>query len=334
MIFSREKCAWYWLSTSIPALATVSFCYGRPWLFLFVLIAAILIGDSILGEDFNAAGRPEPQASVGVGVPLAFVTWWEVAALIACERAVRARPLEFVGLTVASGVLSAFAMAHIHEVMHRPNRLSRVVSDLALAWAGYPHYRVVHLLHHAHVGNPRYGSTAHAGLSLWRHVSRSFWGALVVGFENEFVYIHKRRRSRLLIPVLTCAAMTMLIAWKGGRYGIVFYLGQSAISVFIVEAIGYIQHYGLSESDRPESQIAWDVPWWLSNRLFANNGRHTHHHLEQTQRFDQLGCVGEPLPAGYLHMFFLALLPPLWFSVMDRRLPKKIASTVVPRRQG
>jgi alkane 1-monooxygenase len=28
------------------------------------------------------------------------------------------------------------------------------------------------------------------------------------------------------------------------------------------------------------------------------------------------------LPAGYPTMVLLALVPPLWFSVMDRRLPR------------
>jgi alkane 1-monooxygenase len=288
----------------------------------------------MLGQDVDATGRPGFQVSIGVGVPSAFIAWWAIAELVACGRSRRASPLEFSGLTVACGVLSAFAMAHIHEVMHRPGVLSRVISDSALAWAGYPHYRVVHHLHHAHVGDPRYGSTARAGLSLWRHVGHSFFGALVAGLESEIVYIRVRRGSRLLAPVLMCVLIATLIAWKVGCYGVLFYLGQGVVSAFVVEAIGYIQHYGLCESQIPESQIAWDVPWWLSNRLFANNGRHTHHHLDQTWPYDQLGRVGVPLPAGYLHMFFLALLPPLWFSVMDRRLPKNTDSTAMPQKQG
>jgi alkane 1-monooxygenase len=308
-------------------LATVLFLNGRPWLFLFVLIVAVLIGDSMLGEDVDANGKLGPHASANAAVPLVFIAWWAVAAATACNRSLRASSSEFFGLAVASGVLSAFAMAHIHEVMHRPTRLSRGVSDVALAWAGYPHYRIVHLLHHAHVGDPRYGSTARAGLSLWQHVGHSFFGALVVGLESEFRYVREHRRSRLLTPVLACIGIAALVAMNGGVCGLVFYLGQSAVSVFIVEAIGYIQHYGLCPNDIPESQIAWDVPQWLSNRLFVNNGHHTHHHLEQTRDYGQLARIGTPLPAGYLHMFFLALFPPLWFSVMNRRLPKKGVST-------
>jgi alkane 1-monooxygenase len=274
----------------------------------------------MLGKDIAEIKPSDLDESWGEEIPLTFIGLWALALLVACGRSQNARPLEFVGLTVAAGVTSAFAMAHIHEVMHRQVEISKSVADAALALAGYPHYRIVHQLHHSHVGDSRYGSTARVGLSLWRHVGRSFFGASMSALESELRYVQQRRRTRLSVSLLSCGAIVALAAWRGGREGIIFYVGQSVISVFVVETIGYIQHYGLCESEVCEGQIAWDVPWWLSNRLFVNNGRHTHHHLEEARHYGQLSLIGSPLPAGYVHMFFLALVPPLWFSVMNRRL--------------
>jgi alkane 1-monooxygenase len=320
MRFSRESHRWYWLSTCIPLLATVSFQFGQPWIYLFALLALVLIADPVLGKDIAESKPCDLAEPWGEAIPLAFIGLWALALLVACGRSQNARPLELIGLTVAAGVTSAFAMAHIHEVMHRQVETSKLVTDAALALAGYPHYRVVHQLHHSHVGDPRYGSTARVGLSLWRHVGRSFFGASMAALESEIRYVQQRRRTRLSVSLLSCGAIVALAAWQGGHDGIIFYLGQSVISVFVVETIGYIQHYGLCTSAGYEGPIAWDVPWWLSNRLFVNNGRHTHHHLEEARDYSRLSCIGAPLPAGYIHMFFLALVPPLWFSVMNRRL--------------
>jgi alkane 1-monooxygenase len=131
----------------------------------------------------------------------------------------------------------------------------------------------------------------------------------------------KGRKSRLIRAAAAYIATLGVFGCLGGARGILFYLGQSAISVFIVEAIGYIQHYGLVGTARNrEDALAWDVRFWLSNRLFVNNGLHTHHHLDQKRSYERLMCVGTTLPAGYLNMFILALVPPLWYSVMNRHV--------------
>jgi alkane 1-monooxygenase len=319
----RSNKGGFWLSPLLPATATAFFYYRHPWLFLLFLVAVVPAADALIGQDVEVTNQRASQAPSGPVVPATYICVWGAAVLVALERAMTARPLEFAGLVIASGVVSAFAMAHIHEVMHRGGRVSRLISDVALAVAGYPHYRVVHQLHHGHVGDPRFGSTAHVGLSVWRHVCRSFFSALRSAIAYELSQARSWRGSRLLQIVPISVAVVGLFAWFGGWRGAVFYAGQGIVSVFVVEAVGYLQHYGLCGSpDDLGNQIAWDVNFWLSNRLFVNNGLHTHHHLEQTQAYDGLVHAGRALPGGYLHMFGLALIPPLWFSAMNHRLPK------------
>ncbi|CAE6869441.1 Alkane 1-monooxygenase 1 [Paraburkholderia aspalathi] len=319
----RSNKGGFWLSTLLPATATAFLFYRHPWLFLLFLVLVVPAADALIGQDVEVTNQRASQAQSGPVVPVTYICVWGAAVLVALERAMTARPLEFAGLIIASGVMSAFAMAHIHEVMHRGGRVSRLISDVALAVAGYPHYRVVHQLHHGHVGNPQFGSTAHVGLSVWCHVGRSFFSALRSAIAYELSQARSWRASRLLQIVPVSVAVVGLFAWFGGWRGAVFYAGQGIISVFVVEAVGYLQHYGLCGSpDDLGHQIAWDINFWLSNRLFVNNGLHTHHHLEQTQAYDGLVHTGSALPGGYLHMFGLALIPPLWFSVMNHRLPK------------
>ncbi|CAE6849026.1 hypothetical protein R69658_07068 [Paraburkholderia aspalathi] len=319
----RNSNGGFWLSTLLPATATTLFYYRHPWLYLLLLVAVVPAADALIGQDVGVTNQKASQAPSVPVVPVTYICVWGAAVLVALERAMSARPLEFAGLVIASGIVSAFAMAHIHEVMHRGGRRFRLISDVALAVAGYPHYRVVHQLHHAHVGDPRFGSTAHVGLSVWCHVGRSFFSALRSAIAYELGQIRSWRESRLLQIVPVSIAVVALFAWFGGLRGAVFYVGQGVVSVFVVEAVGYLQHYGLCGSpDELGNQVAWDVNFWLSNRLFVNNGLHTHHHLEQTRTYDHLVHTGRALPGGYLYMFGLALIPRLWFSAMNHRLPK------------
>jgi alkane 1-monooxygenase len=319
----REKHGWYWLSIVLPVSATAAFQCGHPWFFLLCLVVAILVGDTLLGAHLEDGRGQCDAVSIGAGIPLGFICVWLLALILATAHSRHAAPLDFAGLMAACGALSAFAMAHIHEVMHRGNRAARLISVLALTLAGYPHYRSVHQLHHEHVGDPRYGSTARVGVSLWRHVTNSFSLALLAALRHEQQRCRSGGTSGLLWPAASlCGTLTAFAVFDGLR-GVFFYLGQSMLSVFVVEGIGYIQHYGLNNPPvGGDEQVAWDVGSWLSNRLFVNNGFHTHHHFDQTRTYDRLKLVGTLLPAGYLHMFLLALVPPLWFSVMDRRLKR------------
>jgi alkane 1-monooxygenase len=328
----REKPEWYWLSSAIPVSAIVAIQFDHPWSYLLCLIAAILIFDRGLGQHVEAHQQQIGVTPVSNAVPVVFICAWLLAVLAATSRISHAPVPEFAGLMVVCGVLSAFTMAHIHEVMHRDSRLGKRASDVAMTLAGYPHYRLVHELHHAHLGDPQFGSTAHIGVSLWRHVGCSFGRSSLAVLAADRQRLAQGRSVRLPFPVTVWFGILFVFASVGGVRGLAFYLGQSAISVFVVETIGYIQHYGLVGGVGP---VAWNVRSWLSNRLFVNNGLHTHHHLEQTLSYERLQCVGATLPAGYMHMFLLALVPPLWFSVMNRHpeMPSRPHSTVAHKNQ-
>lgn len=314
MISWREKPQWYWLSLAIPVSAVFAFQGGHAWTYLISLIAFILIFDKVLGEHVDVVA-PASDSIRGISeIPVAFICAWLLAVGDCIGRLGFVSFAELSGLVVASGILSAFAMAHIHEVMHRDSRFVQMASCVAMAFAGYPHYRLVHDLHHANVGDPRFGSTATMGLSLWRHVVRSVASSSFAVLAADRQRLIQGRVPRLLYPAVLWGLIVIVLTSLYGTRGVVFYIGQSALAIFIVEAIGYIQHYGLVGGN----QVAWNVSSWLSNRLFVNNGLHVDHHLECTCPYIRLKCAGATLPAGYVHLFLLALVPPLWFSVMHR----------------
>ncbi len=314
----REMRGGFWLALLVPAAGIASFACHYPWAFVVVVAVVIPLLDASIGRD--KSGNAERGASLmGGEIPVLFIGGWVIALLAAFSHARTASLAEWMGLVIGSGVLSAFSMAHIHEVMHRNGKVSAAMADAAFVIAGYPHYRSAHRLHHAHVGDTRFGSAAPVGLSVWRHVGRSFVAALQSSILSETQRGNHTLRNRVLwLYVVSAVVLAACWLWGGWRTG-AFFIGQGAISVFVVEVIGYIQHYGLNKGSRDEC-IAWDVDYWLSNRLFVNNGLHTHHHLDRTKTYDQLAHVGSALPGGYLHMFGLALIPSVWFAMMNRKL--------------
>jgi alkane 1-monooxygenase len=109
-----------------------------------------------------------------------------------------------------------------------------------------------------------------------------------------------------------------------GPKALLFWVLQSAYAVFLLEAINYIEHYGLRR--RPGEafgvQHAWNADPVLTNCLVANLQRHSDHHLHAWKPYPTLEALpGPQLPTGYAGCLFLASVPALWFRAMHARLP-------------
>jgi alkane 1-monooxygenase len=114
-----------------------------------------------------------------------------------------------------------------------------------------------------------------------------------------------------------------------GAKGLVVFAGQAVVAFMLLEVINYIEHYGLTrkeiargEYERVGPQHSWDSAYRLSNWILINLARHSDHHCAAAKRYQSLELPPQApqLPAGYGAMFLLALVPPLWFRVMNPRV--------------
>lgn len=110
------------------------------------------------------------------------------------------------------------------------------------------------------------------------------------------------------------------------------FLLSSAVAVFLLEYVNYIEHYGLQRrpGERLGAEHAWQSDSLTSRFHLFELSRHSHHHLQSTIPYHSLESIEGPhrLPFGYFGMFYIALLPPLWFRVMDGRITQNHADTV------
>jgi len=211
-----------------------------------------------------------------------------------------------------------------HELGHKRPLVDRLLSRVLLISVGYGHFTVEHNRgHHVRVATPEDPASARYGESYWTFLPRTLSGSLRHAWELD-------RREVLLSSLATCAVAAALGA-AFGPLAAAYFFGQSAMAVALLEAVNYIEHYGLvrrrladGRYERPAAHHAWDAYEWLSNCFLVHLQRHADHHLNPMRPYAALQPQGESpkLPMGYPGMVPLAFLPPLWFAVMNPRVPK------------
>src|SRR3546814_18146416 len=109
---------------------------------------------------------------------------------------------------------------------------------------------------------------------------------------------------------------------------LVFLPIQVAFGWWQLTSANYIEHYGLLRQkmadgryERAQPRHSWNSNHIASNLILFNLQRHSDHHAHPTRSYQSLrDFKGLPeLPTGYPGMFFMAMLPPIFRSVIDRK---------------
>lgn len=244
--------------------------------------------------------------------------------------------IDKIGLMVTVGGIGGIAISTAHELGHKRARLEQRLSKIALAQTCYGHFFVAHnRVHHVRVATPLDPASSRLGESLWAFIPRSAIGSLRLAWQVE-----RRRLTRLRQPVwstknniltawsLSVVLFAALVAMFG--FDILGWLvGQAILGLCLLEAINYIEHYGLRRHQMPDGRYERVGPAhsWNSNSIIANLflfhlQRHSDHHANPRRRYQALCHADEApqLPANYPTMLLMAALPPVWRRVMDRRV--------------
>ena len=264
----------------------------------------------------------------------------QLASVIAGAWAFEALPLSpagQVGWMVSIGVVSAIVgIVAAHELIHKRSKLDRFCGGLLLSCVCYGTFKVEHIRgHHADVGTPDDATTAPVGRSYYRYLAHivpanflKAWrlerdrlageGRSVFSAKNELIWWSA-------LSIILCMVVTVVF----GARAVVFFIVQSVIAIALLEAIDYIEHYGLRRrrladgSYEPVSALhSWNSDFLLTNLYLFQLQRHPDHHLYSRKPYQTLRHIAQSpqLPAGYAAMVVLALIPPLWFAVMNPRV--------------
>ncbi len=242
-----------------------------------------------------------------------------------------------VGWILSVGIVSAILAINVgHELIHRRTRLENWAGGLLYASVCYAGFKVEHIRgHHVHVSTPEDPSSARFGQSLYHFLPRAYLHNFLNAWKLEAERLARRGlpalhwRNELIwwyaISALLLAGFFVAFGWQGA----LFYLGVSWMSFTTLEIINYVEHYGLHRRKLENGRYERTTPAhsWNSNFLLTNMGlfhlqRHSDHHAFPNRRYQVLRHYDEApqLPTGYAGMYVLALVPPLWFRVMNPRV--------------
>jgi alkane 1-monooxygenase len=244
--------------------------------------------------------------------------------------------IDRLGIAVTLGSLNGIAINTAHEMGHKKEHLERWLARIALAPSGYGHFFIEHNRgHHVRVATPDDPASSRMGESFW-----AFWPRTVAGSLRNSWSLERRRLRRmgrrtftLRNDVLNAWAMTVvlwavLITLFG--VGILPYLVIQAVFAFsLLEAVNYLEHYGLLRDELPNGRYervsprhSWNNNHIVTNLFLYQLQRHSDHHANPTRRYQALRHFEESpqLPSGYASMIVLAYFPPVWRRVMDKRV--------------
>jgi len=293
-----------------------------------VIFGAIPLLDQLLAKDEDNTPGPAwlrwlPHAYIPVHL---LTLGWALVRIASGELG----PVEAGVLTLGAGLATAAAINVAHELMHRPGRVEQALAAVLMSTATYTHFCVEHVQgHHKNVATPRDPATARAGEALYAFLPRTLMGGLRSAWDIEVARSGTGWRNRLVRYAFAQGLLVAALLVTLGPVGLAAFLGQSLVAVLMLETINYVEHYGLARAEtapgrfeRVAPRHSWNSSHRVSNGVLLNLARHSDHHAFAARAFRELRHHEDApqLPAGYSAMLLLALVPPLWFAVMDRQL--------------
>ena len=336
----------FWVSLTLVPVAWIEAIFGGWTLVLLPLYAWFVFSllDAWIGVDpRNPDTDAPPEAIVWhrritlIWPFVQLLTTFPILAYVTASGHLSS--VEKVALFLGVGLMSGtIGIVYAHELMHKSSRLERFLGDVLMGMALYGHYRSEHLLvHHAHVGTPRDPVTARYRENFWKFYPRVLLQSLWSSFRAERKMLERRglpvwHHTNPFWRYLGLAGGFLILAYLvGGWSGVALFMIAAGFAIFQLELVNYIEHYGLTRKhlgdgkyERQLPRHSWNSAHAPSSKLLINVTRHSDHHSRPDRPYPLLQTPSEDaaphLPFGYAAMTTMALIPPLWMTVMNPRV--------------
>ena len=242
---------------------------------------------------------------------------------------------EIVFSVINVGILLGVSGINVaHELGHRENTFDRWMARLLLLPVLYSHFTLEHNYgHHLKVGTPEDPATARKNepvyLFYYRSIVKGYNNAWKIGsrrleMQNKPKWMHEILWSHVG-QVAFLSAIILLSGWQV----LIPYVFAALIGIISLESVNYIEHYGLIrkklDSGRYEPMTAshsWNSNHELGRIMLFELVRHADHHYQTTRKYQALRHLDQSpqLPFGYPMSIIMALIPPVWFRVMNPRV--------------
>lgn len=245
---------------------------------------------------------------------------------------------ELVGQVLSVGIVLGVCGINVaHELGHRSNKTEQALAKILLLPTLYQHFFIEHNRgHHKHVATPLDPASARKGEIVYTFWLRSLWGSYRSAWHLEQERMERGKLPfwsfqnemiRFSIQQLIYVALVFVLtpSWQLA----LAVLASGLIGVLLLESINYVEHYGLQRRlldngryERVQPHHSWNANYHLGRIMLYELTRHSDHHYLANKKYQILDHHEQApvLPLGYPASILMALVPPLWLVVMNRKL--------------
>lgn len=248
---------------------------------------------------------------------------------------------EWVGLIFSVGIVFGVNGINVgHELGHRQASKERFLGKLLLLPSLYMHFYIEHNFgHHLHAATPedpataRYNQTVY---SFWfTSTARQYinaWSIQKRLLKNYNLGFFSLRNDMLWYSMIQFAYLALIFSFSGIS-GLMLAVGSAVVGFLLLESVNYIEHYGLLRLKKPSGRYervkechSWNSNHVIGRIVLYELTRHSDHHYKSSKKYQILACHEESpqMPFGYPTSMVMSLIPPLWFAVMNKRIPEQM----------
>ncbi|WP_417590038.1 alkane 1-monooxygenase [Owenweeksia hongkongensis] len=245
----------------------------------------------------------------------------------------------FWGRTISLGLMCGVLGINVaHELGHRVKGYEKLMAKVLLMTSLYPHFFIEHNYgHHKNVATPEDPASARYNEVLYVFWIRSMIFAYISAWKIENKRVRRKEGSAFSLKnemiLFTLVEILLLV-------GITAFLGITAVlgfcvaaftGILLLETVNYIEHYGLSRNKVSDNRYenatvihSWNSNYLVGRLMLFELSRHSDHHANPVKKYQVLESYDESpqMPTGYPGMMILSAFPPLWFTVMNKRVRK------------
>ncbi|SEB66202.1 alkane 1-monooxygenase [Tenacibaculum sp. MAR_2009_124] len=244
---------------------------------------------------------------------------------------------DFLGKTISMGLMCGVIGINVgHELGHRNNRRDEFLGEILLLTSLNTHFLPYHNAgHHFNVATPKDAATARKNESLYtfwvRSHFQSYYQAWII--ENKRLNDSNRPwyhyQNRMVAYTFSSLLVALLIFFLLGLKALCAFTGAAIVGILLLETVNYIEHYGLlrNKNERGRYERVKRAHSWNSNHIVGkymlfNLSRHSDHHYNGSKHYQLLKSLSDSpqMPTGYPGMMLIALFPPVWFKLMNKKL--------------
>lgn len=339
----------YLVSYSIPVAAILGLYLKGNWAFFTPVFAFVLIpileillpvqeGNLSEEQSLSKAQNKFFNILLYLNIPIVFgILGWFLYSITMVNYSLS----ELIGLTFSVGIVVGSNGINVaHELGHRKLWWENMLGKLLLIPSLYMHFFIEHNFgHHQNAATHEDPASASYNQTVYGFWFTSIFRQYLSAWKIQMDLLKRENRSffssknDMFWYVIIQGVYLSSIYVFFGSTPLLVAIAIALTGALLLETTNYIEHYGLRRNktksgryERVTEIHSWNSNHVLGRMMLYELTRHSDHHYRSHKKYQLLEYhdVSPQMPYGYPTSMVIALIPPLWFSIMNKRIPTEM----------